>query len=106
LLDNRVEILAEQKESAPLTDEDRKLEQLKNLNALYCNLYKYIKQEPIEKIVIATALAAYNSNPSILPESFHKEQNLAFQELMLRDFRCYGVPNKELSKNDLLTDAK
>ena len=70
-----------------MTNEDKKIEYLKSLNALYCNLYRYIKQEPIEKIMIATALAAYNSNPAILPESFQEEQNLAFKELMLRDFR-------------------
>jgi hypothetical protein len=33
---------------APMTDEERRKEEEKKINALYCNLYRFIHHEPID----------------------------------------------------------
>ena len=88
-----------------MTDEERRKEEQKTRNALYCNMYRYIHHEPIDQIVEATALTAYTQNPDCSAEVFMQEQKAAFQELMLEDLRKWGAPNEALEKSNLLPVA-
>ena len=62
--------------------------------------------EPIDQIVEATAIAAYTQNPDCSAEVFEKEQKVAFQELMAKDLRKWGAPDKALEKLNLLPNRE
>jgi hypothetical protein len=49
LLDFKLNVQVKNEDKqAPMTDEERRKEEEKKINALYCNLYRFIHHEPID----------------------------------------------------------